>query len=762
MISGAQFATVPVSAATSRRRAFADATSPGWPLWHVVTRSLVQGRVQRASALLCVRAHSGIVGRMSSLQVVPPGALRSPIRTRTRLLLGRAALASAATMVAFAGASAGVAHAADGPVYRLAGGCYALKDAETGQYVTRDGRGYGLGSSTSAGATPFRLQATALGRYLLYGPDRRMPQATNPLTWRNTPAVAADWSVTEDGGALRLTSKDNGRSLAVRSGDRLTTTAQAEDARWAFVRADGCAVFPELQVGAVGEPLRGASPDAPVRGFVDTHVHVSAYRFLGGKFHCGRPWSPYGAAAALTDCPDHGTDGSTAIVENLLSHDGNLGARHPGGGWPDFRGWPSHDSLTHESTYWKWIERAWRGGLRLMVNDLVENRALCEMYPLKQNPCNEMVSARGQAQAMHDLQDYIDAQFGGPGRGFFRIVTSPVEARRVINDGKLAVVLGIEVSELLDCRLHGGAPKCTEQQIDTRLADLHALGVQSAFIAHKFDNALAGTTFDNGVTGLLVNIGNGYATGRWWVAQRCPAGQEPDNTPPSLTSTNLQLFNALGTGFGKKILNGSLPVYPPGPVCNPKGLSSLGRHLIRRMAEHGMIVEADHLSVRARNETLDELETLRYPGVISSHSWSDVVAQARLQRLGGFLAPYGNDAVDYVKDWARDRSTRLPGHFGIGYGSDSNGLGAQPGPRTGSPTARAVTYPYRTFDGGTLMQRPSAGGRTYDVNRDGVANYGLFPDWVEDLRQLAGDQIVEDLAGGAEAYLQLWERAEAW
>ena len=49
---------------------------------------------------------------------------------------------------------------------------------------------------------------------------------------------------------------------------------------------------------------------------------------------------------------------------------------------------------------------------------------------------------------------------------------------------------------------------------------------------------------------------------------------------------------------------------------------SLGRHLIRRMAQLGMIIEADHMSVKARNETLDELETLRYPGVISSHSWS--------------------------------------------------------------------------------------------------------------------------------------------
>jgi hypothetical protein len=47
----------------------------------------------------------------------------------------------------------------------------------------------------------------------------------------------------------------------------------------------------------------------------------------------------------------------------------------------------------------------------------------------------------------------------------------------------------------------------------------------------------------------------------------------------------------------------------------------------------------------------------------------------------------------------------------------------------------------------------------YDINVDGMAHYGLFPDWVEDLRLLAGQEVVEDLGRGAEAYLQMWERA---
>ena len=48
---------------------------------------------------------------------------------------------------------------------------------------------------------------------------------------------------------------------------------------------------------------------------------------------------------------------------------------------------------------------------------------------------------------------------------------------------------------------------------------------------------------------------------------------------------------------------------------------------------------------------------------------------------------------------------------------------------------------------------------TFDINTDGVANYGLYPDWIEDLRHLAGDEIVNDMGRGAEAYLEMWERA---
>lgn len=65
----------------------------------------------------------------------------------------------------------------------------------------------------------------------------------------------------------------------------------------------------------------------------------------------------------------------------------------------------------------------------------------------------------------------------------------------------------------------------------------------------------------------------------------------------------------------------------------------------------------------------------------------------------------------------------------------------------------------RSLDGGTVIRRQHNGPRVYDINTDGVAHFGLFPDWWERLRLTAGRQVATDLSALAEAYLEMWERA---
>jgi hypothetical protein len=678
-------------------------------------------------------------------------------------LLKALALRTVVAVAICASAGALLPPAAGADVYSYANGCYALRDATTSRFVVRDALGYAPTASSAVTATPFRLQATALGSYLIYGPDGRMPSAglLGAVAPTANPGPAADWRMAEDGGGLRLTNVSSGKHLGVGALGRVAQVTSTAP-RWSFVPAQGCATFPEIDLNVTGEPFEGDSPTAPVRGFVDDHIHLGGFRFLGGRFHCGRPWSPYGVTVAMRDCVDHVGNGVGAVAENFFAVGSPVGT-HSTDGWPSFAGWPRDESLTHEGTYWKWIERAWRSGLRIMVNDLVENRALCEIYPLKQNGCNEMASAYAQAQDMHALVDYIDAQFGGPGKGFLRIVDSPEEARQVVNDGKLAMVLGVEVSEVLDCGQFNGTPRCSAAQIDSELDRLHALGVRSLFPVHKFDNALGGTHFDSGTTGVLVNVGNKYATGKFWTAEHCPGAPDHDNEPTNPTGEQAELiYSVFGSVLTAPLLQGQLPVYPPAPLCNPKGLTPLGEHLIRAMMSRGMIVETDHLSVKARRDVLTILEAEDYPGVISSHSWGDAGSQRRLQALGGLVGPISSEANSFAAEWAEARANRDPRFFfGTGFGSDINGLHAQPVPRPNA-AQNPVQYPFRSFDGGSTIDRQHSGTRIYDINVDGVDHYGLYPDWIEDLRQVGGPQIVDDLANGAEAYLQMWERADAF
>ncbi|WP_084960181.1 membrane dipeptidase [Thermoactinospora rubra] len=494
-------------------------------------------------------------------------------------------------------------------------------------------------------------------------------------------------------------------------------------------------------------PLPAASRTAgPVSGFVDAHSHLMSFEAFGGMLMCGRPFHPGGIARALVDCLDHYPNGEAAWFENFTRTGSPTGTHDPVG-WPTFRDWPAHDSLTHQQAYHEWIERAWRGGLRVMVNDLVANRQLCEIYPLKRNSCDEMATIRLEARRTFEMQDHIDSLHGGPGRGWFRVVRSPEEARRVIAEGKLAVVLGVETSEPFGCRTTLGVPHCTRAQIDRGLDELYALGVRSMFVCHKYDNALCGVRFDSGTQGAIVNLGNLLSSGGFWRVEKC-TGPERDNTiTPAVLPPELARLLPPGVG---------LPVYPPGPHCNVKGLTSLGRHMIEGMMRRGMIVEIDHMSVKAADQTLDMLEAAGYAGVISSHSWADPGYFERIYRLGGMITSYGHRADGFTAEWRRTKELRdRLGLTGFGYGLDANGMGPLPAPRPGS----AVTYPFASHDGSAAFDRPSTGQRTWDYNHDGVAHYGLVPDWLEDGRAIAGEDFIRDMAAGAEAYLRTWEAA---
>lgn len=503
---------------------------------------------------------------------------------------------------------------------------------------------------------------------------------------------------------------------------------------------------PDSGIGVTGEPFKGTDARGEVRGFVDAHNHIMSNEAFGGRLICGKAFSEQGIADALKDCPEHYPDGSLAIFD-FITNGGD--GKHDPVGWPTFKDWPAHDSLTHQQNYYAWIERAWRGGQRVLVNDLVTNGVICSVYFFKDRSCDEMTSIRLQAKLTYDMQAYVDQLYGGPGKGWFRIVTDSAQARQVVEQGKLAVVLGVETSEPFGCKQILDVPQCDKEDIDRGLDELYDLGVRSMFLCHKFDNALCGVRFDSGALGTAINVGQFLSTGTFWRTEKC-TGPGADN-PIGL---------AAAPGAEKKLPAGvKVPAYSADARCNVRGLTDLGEYAVRGMMKRNMMLEIDHMSVKATGRVLDLFEAESYPGVLSSHSWMDPNWTERVYALGGFVAQYMHGSQGFIGEAERTKALRDKYGVGYGYGTDMNGVGGWPAPR-GKDAPDPVTYPFRSADGGSVIERQTTGERTWDLNTDGAAHYGLVPDWIEDIRRVGGQRVVDDLFRGAESYLDTWGASE--
>jgi microsomal dipeptidase-like Zn-dependent dipeptidase len=557
----------------------------------------------------------------------------------------------------------------------------------------------------------------------------------------------------------------DGRQLgASTSGDVSLLLAGSRDPARVFtlVRAGDCTPFPEADVGAVGRPFRGTTKKGDVVGFADMHLHITANQRAGGLVLSGEPFDPYGIGEALGhDADVHGADGSQDITGNLLRTGLPFGT-HDTHGWPTFDGWPVHNTITHQQIYNVWLKRAWMAGERLVVAQTVEDQSICEIEPVKNHSCDETEAVREQVATLRGLQDYVDAQAGGRGRGWFRLVYNPRQARRAIERGKLAVLIGIESSNLFGCSERMDVPQCGKKDIDRGIRRARRLGVRSVFPMHWTDNAFGGAALEGGGRGTFINVLEAFQTGHYFRAGACPRpgqGEELSVLSPGEIAILSSFFPA-----AKPVADLPAPTYATGPECNVKGLTPLGVYLIRRLMANHMLIEMDHMSEWARESVLRMASRRHYP-LVSSHTgtggfWTP--GQLRqLYRLGGMAAARAGTAPEVagkIEELRGDRSKRH--FFGVGLGTDTGGFSSLPGPRADA-TQTPLTYPFKALYCNVQLQRQQTGSRTFDLNTDGLAHYGLIPDLLADMQQHGGGPQLRALFRSAEAYLRMWELAYA-
>ena len=212
-----------------------------------------------------------------------------------------------------------------------------------------------------------------------------------------------------------------------------------------------------------------------------------------------------------------------------------------------------------------------------MVMSINENRVLCTLQPVKVTDCDEMATVRRGLDDIRHLQDYADAQAGGPGKGFFQIVTDPYEARRVINagpDGGRAGDRGLRAVRLPRA---GRAARATAAKVDRELDDLYKRGVRSALLLNKYDNPLAGTRFDSGAPG--------HADQRRQPRQRRAASGARRRAPGRCATTRSRSPTRASSPPCTALTGVTLPpppLYPQAPHCNTRGLTDLGAHTVER------------------------------------------------------------------------------------------------------------------------------------------------------------------------------------
>jgi microsomal dipeptidase-like Zn-dependent dipeptidase len=246
---------------------------------------------------------------------------------------------------------------------------------------------------------------------------------------------------------------------------------------------------------------------------------------------------------------------------------------------------------------------------------------------------------------------------------------------------------------------------------------------------------------------------------------------------------------------------------------NRVGLSPVGAAFIKRMMQHGMLLDIDHMSQHSRDDVMLLAEHAQYP-VMSSHSGfrdlglrrTEAVANRlrgvksefmlerefiqRIRALGGIIAPstrVGPVSTNYVHPghpdfkavpnqdtshgWAHAYlyATEVMGDAGgVAVGTDFNGLSQQPHGRfehatpIGSPRRVQYGIDHVVQTTQLLQQSSQPGKRTFDFNRDGLAHYGLLPDFVRDVaNQYGSEEPLVPFFRSAQRFIETWERCTA-
>ncbi len=507
-----------------------------------------------------------------------------------------------------------------------------------------------------------------------------------------------------------------------------------------------------------------------LRGVVDLHTHPMAHLGFGGKVLYGAPdvgiIMPAGAIGC-SPAPRRAGSLQEAIGSCYSTHSGHDFFKNPCGnhirrlvldgvenanhankphdvdhpdGYPYFTRWPKYNDILHQHMWISWLKRAYDGGLRVMAALAINSVTLTKGVD-GNTPYDDRYSGDLQLSEMKVLVNR---------HHWMEIAYSAQDLRRIVGQDKLAVVLGVELTDIGNF-VKDRIQNPSHSAIRYEIRRLYDQGVRYVFLVHNIDNYFGGTA----VYESAMARANRYHYGRWWQLRCAQAGEGIIHQFD--TGWDFFISLVLGPAGGKQ----PVPSCPAGVgYANSRGLQNAGRVALDEIMRLHMMIDVDHMSQYTFEDTLAYTSAAGYP-LISGHAglraqsgkktersrtWDEYRLLA--QRSG--LAGVGWADLDAVGFLSSAQNVSASG-ISIALGSDVNGLSPLPKPRQACRTKPCVVY-------SSQFPAASLGAKSWDYNTEGMAHYGLLPDFLRDVEGLPnGKPMVDKLFGGAEQLARMWE-----
>lgn len=490
-----------------------------------------------------------------------------------------------------------------------------------------------------------------------------------------------------------------------------------------------------------GEPWQVTdkiSKQQAVSGFIDLHLHQTGAM----AFNQGWYWGSHeigSLAERLPDCT--GEHASMFEYEHVL--DGKITgsiayAIAPKNDVDDFmrahrdmtqaKDYVRSDDRKHQQVAFERLKEAHERGLHLIISTVVENNILLDImhgtgkgradwYP------SVMESIHRQVMSLKAMDAQSD---------WFEIVYDPWHARRAINEGKLAVVLGAEFTDIFPP---------SDGPWRQQLYDLYELGLRHLQPVHKSDSQFS-STHDQGFPFDNLNL------------LRALIRQEIPNWP------------AIQRTFGQS---------------DPDiGLSSAGFELLDEMVGLNMIIDLSHASLASQKQMTDYLllDHNYYPFIYSHWSARSPELLDKLKLAGGMIAfgwsqpvPELNTYKNYAEqlscqDFVKERAELYQRYidYGINFSlsSDMNGFAGTPPPNFGPEACHLSDADKDRSDQYQLWQQMK---QRYPNHPEWVARYwaqgapdiSLLPGIIYDLREIL-KMDTRKIDNSVEDFLHMWQR----